>query len=42
MAILDDRFEIIFLHDVFRYDPLRYPKILIVTFFVGGGDEIKV
>ena len=42
MTILDEILEIIFLHDVFGDDPLRYPNISIVTFVVEGSDEIKV
>ena len=39
--ILDERFEIIFFHDVFRDDPLRDPNIPVVIFAVEGSDEIK-
>ena len=42
MTILYERFENIFLHNVFRDDLLRYPKRFIVTFVVEGGDEINV
>ena len=42
MTILDERFEIIFLHDVLRDDPHRDPNIFIVTFDFEGGDDIKV
>ena len=41
MNILVERLEIIFLHYVFRYYPLRDPNISVVTFFVEGVDEIK-
>ena len=37
---MDETFDIIFLHDVFRYDPLRDPNIFIATSVVEGGDEI--
>ena len=39
--ILDERFDIIFLHDIFGGDQLRDPNIFIVTFFVEWGDDIK-
>ena len=39
---MDDRFEIIFFHDVLSYDPLRDTNISVVTFVVEGGGEIKV
>ena len=38
---MDERFEIIFLHDVFRDDPLRDPNIFVVNVVVEGDDKIK-
>ena len=38
----NERFEIIFFHDVFRDDPFRDPKIFIFNFVVEGSDEINV
>ena len=40
-TILNERFEIIFFHYVFRDDPFRYTNIFIFTFVVEGSDEIK-